>query len=87
MLNPGREYAQFRVGFLQEIPYKVPFFIKKSLTMGLIFKIYMRTPENFEKLACYSGKIARKGVPFFRKNPLIWVLIFGKMTPEHGYES
>ena len=26
-------------------------------------------------------------MPFFRKNPLIWVPFFGKNTPEHGYGS
>ena len=55
-----------------------PIFYEKSLTMmGLIFKIL--------KISCvFAAKWQEMGT-FLRKNPLFWVPIFGKTTPEHGY--
>ena len=39
---------------------------------------------NCESLVCFCVKIARNGYFFFGKIPEIWVLNFGKITPEHG---
>ena len=55
--------------------------MKKSLFMCLIFKI-------FRGSLCEPWEILKKWQEisaFFQKNPQIWVPIFGKSTPEHGY--
>ena len=61
------------------------FFWKKSLNVGQIFH---------EKIPDYESVFQNNFVAksqeigtYFRKNPQMWVPIFGKIIPEHGYAS
>ena len=61
--------------------------MKKSLTMGLIFKIFQGfTQENFENLECFCGKIATNGYLLSEKYLNMGTYIW-KISPEHGYGS
>ena len=61
-------------GLLQEIPkHRSYFSLKKSLAMGLFFKIFQGSLSNILKNWCVLWR-----------NPSKWVLIFGKF-PRNGY--
>ena len=68
--------------FLQEIPeHGSHFSKKKSLPIGLIFKIFnSKPPENHENLVCFCCKIARNGYGTFFSR----FFFFGKIS-RYGY--
>ena len=68
--------------FLQET--RAPFFLEKVPNNGSDFQIFQGSHGKFENLVCFWGKIARNGY-FFRKNPYIWLPIFGKIAHGHGH--
>ena len=59
--------------------------MKKSLTMGLIFKISWGSQKFWKFGVLWQNR--KKCVLFFRKILNIWASIFGKITPEYGYGS
>ena len=77
--------------FFQEIPKTwVPFFIQNP-NLESNFQNFLgfglcEPWKNLEILVNFCGKIARN-VYLLQKTKKIWIPIFWKITPEHGYES
>ena len=69
--------------FQEKSPDMGPIFQEKSLAMCQIFKS-LQTPDNFENLVCFFGKIAKMGPILEKKKPRYGYLLFEKLPLDMG---